>query len=118
MSHRENLLLACIGLLTATAGVWLALDGERKQGRHQEQFQTLVGGIGFGPAVAIAEWDFAFDPRLAATCAQDLAPIPGGACFWPYHGCTVLEAAPGVADACMQDDGGGPRESRPDAPGS
>ena len=33
---------------------------------------------------------FSFDPRLCPRCPQDYGPVPGGAWFCPYHGCSVF----------------------------
>jgi hypothetical protein len=90
-SRASILFVALILLVGATAGVLIA---ENRRPRHGEQFQHLVGGLGFGPALDLSDCAFAFDPRLDGACEQDRGPIPGGACFCPRHAGSIFYYPP------------------------
>jgi hypothetical protein len=85
------LLALILTLALATGGV-LGVDDwlQQRQAERAEEFQRLVGGLGFGPAVDLARCAFSFDPRLCSGCPQDLGPIPGGVYFCPQHACSIL----------------------------
>jgi hypothetical protein len=86
------LLLALTMALVLGSAVVLGLEGAG-DGRREEQaraFQGLVGGLGLGPGVDLSRCAFSFDPRLCDGCPEDTGPIPGGACFCPRHGCSIL----------------------------
>jgi hypothetical protein len=74
-------------LLTVAAGAILTAENLPQDRRQApaEEFQRLVGGLGFGPALDLSDCIFGFDPRLDAACAFERGPIPGGACFCPRH---------------------------------
>jgi hypothetical protein len=74
-------------VLAGAAGLVLAVEGrtQRRQQAHAEQFQHLVGGLGFGPAVDLSGCAFGFDPRLECTCGQEYGPIPASGGFCPRH---------------------------------
>jgi hypothetical protein len=86
-ARAPRLLLATTIALAAAAG-WVVADGGRAPGRAaaSREFQSLVGGLGLGPALDLSECGHAFDPRLAATCARGTAPVVGGATRCPHHG--------------------------------
>jgi hypothetical protein len=86
------LLLALIGTLAGAAGVLLGVEDrlQRRQAGGAEEFQRLVGGLGFGPAVDLSRCAFSFDPRLCGSCPEDGGPIPAGAYFCPRHACSIL----------------------------
>lgn len=87
MRARTNGLFVALLVLTGAAAAVLAMErsaGERRA-RQTAAFQHLTGGLGFGPAVDLAECPFGFDPRLDPACALDRGPIPGGSCFCPRH---------------------------------
>jgi hypothetical protein len=78
-------------LALATAAGAVVLDGGRRGGHEAErarEFQQLVGGLGFGPAVDLSGNAFRFDPRLSPRRPADLDPLPGGG------------ASPGAQDPC------------------
>ncbi len=89
-------LIAVLILLAGAAGA--VLLGEEMAFRHRasrgEQFQRLVRGVGFGPALDLSGCAFGFDPRLDGSCSEDSGPVPGGACFCPRHAGSVFEYAP------------------------
>jgi len=82
--------------LVVAAGAVLALDAPRqeRQGERTEQFQRLVGGLGFGPALDLTECAASFDPRVCPSCPHDRGPIPGGTYFCPQHACSVFYYPP------------------------
>ena len=87
---------ALIMLLSATAGVLLAIDSLAAPDHDApaEEFQRLVGGLGFGPAVDLSRCEFSFDPRLCPDCPQQHGPSPGGVYFCPQHACSILYYPP------------------------
>jgi hypothetical protein len=96
---RPNIVLAGILALTLTAGIIVALENRDRARAESQDFQRLVGGLGFGPALDLARCPNSFDPRLCPHCPADLGPVPGGGGFCPQHACSVfdyppLEAAP------------------------
>jgi hypothetical protein len=88
--------LVLLLLLTALAFGVLGIEeafGRRQQERADE-FERLVGGVGFGPATHLAGCAFGFDPRLDGRCAADYGPIPGGACVSHGRACSVFYYPP------------------------
>ena len=84
---RPNALLAAVVMLAVAAGVVLALGARpsaREAGRAEE-FQSLVGGLGFGPALDLSRCESGYDPRLCPSCSQDVGHLPGGMIFCPHH---------------------------------
>ncbi|HEY7312179.1 MAG TPA: hypothetical protein VH643_22635 [Gemmataceae bacterium] len=92
MESRTSALFVALLLLFGAALVVLIAEDHASHLRddRSEQFQHLVGGLGFGPAVDLAGCAFAFDPRLDGGCRQDDGPIPGGACFCPRHAGSIF----------------------------
>lgn len=91
MHRSENVILAAALTLAIAVGALLGIGAKRPNERAGE-FQRLVGGLGFGPAVNLEQCEFGFDPRLCSTCDHDLGPIPGGIFFCPDHAGTVSDA--------------------------
>jgi len=57
---------------------------------RRDEFQSLVGGLGFGSTVDLSQCAFSFDPRLRATCSHIEGPIPGGFFLCSKHvGCVT-----------------------------
>jgi hypothetical protein len=104
MQARAGVLFASLLLLVgAAAAVLIAEEREPSLRRAPaESFQHLVGGLGFGPSLDLADCAFTLDPRLDAGCDQDRGPIPGGSCYCPRHAGSVLHYPsldpPGVED--------------------
>ena len=96
MEARGRGLLLVLLLLTAAACVALAVEaGEaRRRQERSEEFQGLVGGLGFGPGLDLSGCAFGLDPRLDGSCDQECGPVPGGACFCPRHAGALLEYPP------------------------
>jgi hypothetical protein len=90
------ILLVLTLVLALGAGFVLAVEAitEARRAARSEEFQRLVGGLGFGPAVEMGQCAFSFDPRLGCGCPFDHEPIPGGAHFCPQHGCSILYYPP------------------------
>lgn len=91
MGSRSSALFVALLLLAATAGVILTAEERAAQRRqaHDEAFQRLVGGLGFGPSLDLSDGDFSFDPRLDDSHAAESGPIPGGACFRPRQAASL-----------------------------
>jgi len=85
------ILLTTILLLAGAAiGVLLPQCFATAHSEPSADFQRLVGGLGFGPALDPSVCPFSFDPRLEADCHEQGGPIPGGERFCPNHGCSVF----------------------------
>jgi hypothetical protein len=84
--------LVLILALAVVSGVLVVVDSRDRdaQAARAKEFQELIGGMGFGPAVDLGRCPYGFDPRLSHRCTADLGPIPGGGCFCPHHACSVL----------------------------
>ncbi len=97
MTSRAWLLLVVL-LLSGSSAVILATEARLQRTRtvHAGEFQRLVGGLGFGPALDLSGCPFGFDPRLDGSCAEDYEPLPGGSCFCPRHAGSVLYYPPTV----------------------
>jgi len=96
MNRAPSVLFAAILLLAATASLLLLLDARpsAERDRRAQEFQRLVGGVGFGPVVDLERCEFGFDPRLCPACSGDSGPIPGGMFFCPFHACSILDYPP------------------------
>jgi hypothetical protein len=89
-----TVLIGGVVLLAAAAGIALFF-GDRPEPLQQargREFQQLVGGVGGGPDLDLSHCAYCFDPRMSEGCPANLGPIPGGECFCPEHGCSILEA--------------------------
>jgi hypothetical protein len=86
MESRGSGLLLTLLLLAGAAVAVLAEEGHDPRDLSRgEEFQRLVGGLGFGPALDLSGCAFGFDPRLDGSCAWETGPLPGGACLCPRH---------------------------------
>jgi hypothetical protein len=83
-------LLVVLVLLACAAAAVLAAEGRDRGAGRAEEFQRLVGGVGFGPALDLSVCAFGFDPRLDGACAAECGAVPGGACFCPRHAGSVF----------------------------
>ena len=90
-----TILLVTLALVLG-AGVILLTESRSQPNEtaRAEEFQELVGGVGFGPAVDLSGCAFAFDPRLCPCCGRELGPIPGGRVFCPHHASSILDYPP------------------------
>ena len=82
-----------IGVLFLAVGAALsvAVSAHRGGGTGPgRDFQRLVGGLGFGPALDLSRCDFTFDPRVGNVCPGNLGPIPSGRVFCPEHACSIF----------------------------
>jgi hypothetical protein len=96
MESRENRLLLSLLILVAMVTAILVAEGwtaQRRQDRSRD-FQELVGGMGFGPAVNLSDCAFGFDPRLDGACGEDSGPVPGVECFCPRHAGSLFPYEP------------------------
>lgn len=87
--HRPQLLVTyCLAISTLlAAGVMAAQNWLPREGivARRAEFQSLVGGLGFGAAVDLSECAFSFDPRLRPNCSHIEGPIPAGFFLCPKH---------------------------------
>jgi hypothetical protein len=92
MESRANAVFFALLLLVGMAGAILVIEEhtQRRRAIPREEFQRLVGGVGFGPALDLSGCANCFDPRLDGSCEQECGPIPGGACFCPRHAGSVF----------------------------
>ncbi len=86
MDHRDRNTLLLVAGLALAAVLVLGTANRRADGR---EFQALVGGLGFGPALTPSTCGPTFDPRLCPECRQATGPVPAGHYFCPRHGCAV-----------------------------
>lgn len=95
MTSRIGVVLVIL-LLSSAAATVLAMEARLQGGREKYtvEFQRLLGGFGFGPALDLSVCPFGFDPRLDSDCAQEYAPLPGGTCFCPRHAGSLLNYPP------------------------
>ena len=92
----EEALLAMAGVLALASCAVLLCEGQSESRRQTiaSEFQTLVHGVGLGPASDLSECAFAFDPRLAPSCQHDPGAFPLGGAFCPYHSLSVFPSIP------------------------
>jgi hypothetical protein len=84
----ERCLLMCVTACLTGSLVLVACDAlVENPGRatRREEFQSLVGGLGFGSSIEVAPCEFDFDPRLRGGCSFEEGPIPGGFFLCPHH---------------------------------
>jgi hypothetical protein len=75
MRPRDAVLLFLLLSLVLGAAAVLGLDARARR-RHEaraEEFQRLVGGLGFGPALDLSGGPNRFDPRLDGRDADEVA---------------------------------------------
>ncbi len=76
-------------LLTTMAATVIVLTPIRQPSGdldvRRTEFQTLVGGLGFGATVDLAHCAFSFDPRLQSSCDRLEGPLAGGYFLCPNH---------------------------------
>ncbi len=107
-NQRLRLLVSCcLAVSTVSASVVLVQEWflQDDVAARRDEFQSLMGGLGFGSTVDLSECSFSFDPRLRRTCAHVEGPIPAGFFLCSKHvGCVtgyphLLPARPTEADA-------------------
>lgn len=93
---RPILLLSLLSILAVAAGTTLVIDAaaQRRHAERAEEFQSLVGGLGLGPALDLSRDPFRFDPRLADECADEVGALPGGGRYGPDHAGSVFHYPP------------------------
>ena len=101
MGTRTTYLFGALALLVGAAVAVLTAEHRNTEvpPAQAEAFHRLTGGIGFGPALDLADCPFGFDPRLDGACAADRGPVPGGSCFCPRHAGSLFGYPPLVPDA-------------------
>jgi hypothetical protein len=96
IGREQARLLFVLAALVAAALAVLAVEALPQAPKNVQaaEFQRLVGGLGFGPALDMSQCPFCFDPRLAVACQHEFSPIPGGYYFCPQHACSLLHYPP------------------------
>jgi hypothetical protein len=89
------ILAAIAGLFLAAANV-VILDSatQARRMKYSEDFQRLVGGLGFGPALELASCPARFDPRLDPGGADGDDFLLGLARDCPQHGGSIFYYPP------------------------
>lgn len=99
-----RLIMASLVVLTVAACVIVVAESRRNplSANRSREFQQLVGGLGFGPAVDLSRCTLAFDPRLGPVCESQMGPIPGGGFVCPQHACSVFDYSPAAETTIPQ----------------
>jgi hypothetical protein len=86
------MLLVAISTLALAGIAVIVVDASprRADQKRSAEFQRLVGGLGFGPALDLSRCAFSFDPRIEGDCHWNTSPIPGGFCFCLHHGSSIF----------------------------
>jgi hypothetical protein len=83
-------LLLIILMLVIGAGFVLAVDGGGHSSGRAQEYQQLVGGLGFGPALDLSTCANSFDPRVSNQRPAPLGPFPDGSAFCPQNGFAIF----------------------------
>ena len=80
-------LLAVALALSAGAVLAVAASASRppEAQRRSAEFQRLVHGLGFGPAVDLSRCERDLDPRIGDACNARHEPVPAGDAFCGHH---------------------------------
>ncbi|MFL5244979.1 MAG: hypothetical protein ACJ8FY_22990 [Gemmataceae bacterium] len=80
MKPQTAVLTLALLVLASVSGAILIAESHSQDGRqkHAEEFQNLVGGLGFGPSVDLSGPAFVFDPRLVESSFPLESPFPLG----------------------------------------
>ena len=89
-TRAPSLLLAFAAAVSSGALLLLTHFPERGSQSEAAEFQRLIGGLGFGPALDISRCDISFDPRLGSMCPESVWPIPGSSFLCPHHASSIF----------------------------
>ena len=90
-----RLILVAIITLTLLAATVLVRDAvATPRLEKSEDFQSLVRGLGFGPALDLSQGTHRFDPRLYGELTDVDAPLPGGARLDARDPFSIFPSAP------------------------
>jgi hypothetical protein len=89
-SKTPAVLLIAIVSLVIGAGLILAFDGRVHRSARTQQYQQLVGGLGFGPVLDLSSGANSFDPRVSNEDHGEVGPIVDGSLFGPQSGCSIF----------------------------
>jgi hypothetical protein len=91
MPYSPRVLLVAVTALALTAMALVVREAvAARESEGARQFQRLVGGLGFGPAVDLSRSSNSFDPRLSPGCSIAEGPIPGGGWVAQRRGFSVF----------------------------
>jgi hypothetical protein len=90
--NSPRILLGAVLALAIIAGTAVILDAgsDGEESARSQELQSLLGGLGFGPALDISLCDFSFDPRVGTSCPADHGPIAGATYFCSQHATSIL----------------------------
>ena len=110
-SALPRMVLASLIAIFLAAGAIVVSESRRDpvSASRSREFQQVVGGLGFGPAIDLSRCTLAFDPRLGPVCEAQMRPIPGGGFVCPLHACSVFDYSPAAETPIPQ------AEATPDA---
>jgi hypothetical protein len=93
---KSILVLATIIILVSAALALLVVDAGMQPHRAErsEDFQRLVGGLGFGPALDLARCPAGFDPRLDSGGTDSDQILLGPARICPQQGGSIFHYPP------------------------
>jgi hypothetical protein len=91
-----RLILVAITALTMLAATVLVRDAVATHLREEmsEDFQSLVHGLGFGPALDLSQGTHRYDPRLYGELTDVDAPLPGGERYDARDPFSIFPSAP------------------------
>ena len=90
-----RLILVAITALTMLAATVLVRDAVATPRQEiAEDFQSLVHGLGFGPALDLSQGTHRYDPRLYGELTDVDAPLPGGERFDARDPFSIFPSAP------------------------
>lgn len=102
----DELLLASIVVLSAAATLTIVIDQRSSSARAaiDEQFQSLVGGLGLGCHSDLARCAWQFDPRLMGDGDTPLDVVLGSSSMNPWHAMKLFPILSDQHDLAIIDD--------------
>jgi hypothetical protein len=95
-NFKPHLVLSAIAALGLAVTMVLIEDAtaQRRRAQRSEDFQRLVGGLGFGPALDLSRRPNEFDPRLADGSCEDEGRLSGPAMRGPQLSSSIFYYPP------------------------
>jgi hypothetical protein len=87
-ARTPTILGAVVAMFAAAAAAAVLISPQRggaDEAARSREFQSLVGGLGLGPATTLEACEPDFDPRVGAVCGRSTDPVPGGAAFCAHR---------------------------------
>ena len=91
-----RLILLALIIMTLLSATVLLCDATAAQHheRMSKEFQTLVGGLGYGPALGLSQRAYRFDPRLCGDSMDTDGPLPRSVAFGARDPFSIFPSAP------------------------